>query len=408
VAGWRSRRVAGGFALALALALTPAPASADPPARDAPEQFGANSGPLFNSGVYTQAEIDSQLGALAATGATLVRSDALWERAEPQPPIALLRRYDWSFDDRIVRSLAAHELQWLPIIDYSANWDESSPGKGHSPPASVSDYAAYAGALAARYGPGGLFWVENPQLTPRPTDTYEIWNEPDNPTYWYPSPDPAAYADLYLRARRSIGAVDPGAHVIIGGLTRPAWFMQAVLAADPSLQTQIDGVAVHPYARTPVGVLEAVRGARLAMRADGLASVPLYVTEFGWTTHGRRTRDWAPAAARAGYIARTMSALGHTDCEIAAVLLYAWATPERNPAAADDWFGISPPGATGSADTAAFSAGLRSAAAPGSPSALCSRRAVLATRAARPRQRAHRHRLRRVHPKRRRRDSTRR
>jgi hypothetical protein len=343
------------------------------------EQFGANTGVLFNDRRSTPAQINAQLAALAQTGATVVRSDALWEDAEPAPPIGPVHRYDWGFDDLIAGSLAAHGLQWLPIIDYSAPWAQSISGRDHSPPASPSDYAAYAAAIASRYGPGGLFWIENPQLTPLPVGTYEIWNEPDNPAFWYPAPNPSAYASLYTSARNAITAVQSGAHVIVGGLIQPASFLSAMLAADPGMQAQIDGVAIHPYGARPRDVLAGVRSARLAMRSDGLSSVPLYVTEFGWTTHPSRGREWASEQVRPSYILRTISALGHTDCAVAAVVLYAWATRERDPANAQDWFGISPPSADGTPDTAAFTSALRAAAAPRPTSSLCSGSATVAS-----------------------------
>jgi hypothetical protein len=207
--------------------------------------------------------------------------------------------------------------------------------------------------------------------------TYEIWNEPDNATFWFPAPNPAAYATLYGAARSAILAKQTGAHVLVGGLTRPAWFLQAMLASDPGLASAIDGVAIHPYGATPDGVLANVRVARLAMRSDGLGGVPLYITEFGWTTHGTGSRDIAPAAARPGYISTALSTLGHTDCGVAAVLLYAWTTPERNPSNPEDWFGISPPGAGGSPDTAAFTAGLQAGDAPAPPTLLCSPNPIL-------------------------------
>ncbi len=343
--------------------------------------FGTNTGVMFNAGHYTRAQIDAQLAALARTGATVVRSDALWEDAEQQAPIGLLHlhRYNWTLDDLIMSSLATHGLRWLPIIDYSAPWAKASPGQIHSPPSSVSDYAAFAAAVAARYGPGGSFWLENPRLKPLPVLTYEIWNEPDNATFWFPTPNPAAYATLYGAARSAILAKQPGAHVLVGGLTRPAWFLQAMLASDPGLASAIDGVAIHPYGGTPDQVFANVRDARLAMRSDGLGGVPLYITEFGWTTHGTGSRDTASAAARPGYISTALSTLGHTDCGVAAVLLYAWTTPDRNPANPEDWFGISPPGAGGSPDTAAFTAGLQAGGAPAPPTLLCSDNPILPT-----------------------------
>ncbi len=71
--------------------------------------------------------------------------------------------------------------------------------------------------------------------------------------------------------------------------------------------------------------------------------MPLYVTEFGWTTMPAGTVDYAPESKRPGYVQATIPALGHTDCGVAAVLLYTWVTPERDPANGQDWYGIASP-----------------------------------------------------------------
>jgi hypothetical protein len=347
------------------------PATTPAPQPAATAQFGVNVGRLFNDRTYTPAQIDEQLAALRQTGATLARSDALWEAAEPTPPTGGIHHYDWSFDDSIATALAAHGLRWLPIIDYTAPWAQSIPGRDHSPPASAADYAAYGAALAHRYGPGGPFWSAHPNLTQEPVDTYEIWNEPDNPAFWSPAPDASAYASLYLSARTSIAAAQPSARVIVGGLTHPTTFVAAMLAAVPGLRGHVDGVGIHPYGANPLAVLAGVRAARLALGSLGLGSVPLYITEFGWTIHPPGSLDYLPQQLRPGYIERTLAALGHLDCGVVAALLYAWVTPERDAANPQDWFGIHPPGEGSSPDTIAFAAGLHTAASPGATISLC-------------------------------------
>jgi hypothetical protein len=324
-------------------------------------QYGANVNWLFDDPSYTDAEIGAQLSALRATGATLARSDALWEASEPAAPTTGVHHYDWDFDDRVASMLAQHGLRWLPIVDYSAPWADSVPGVDHSPPSSVAAYAAYAGALAARYGPGGAFWRAHPRLGELPVQLYEIWNEPDNPEFWAPQPSPAAYSRLYAAARASILAAEPSARALVGGLTLPASFLSAMLAALPALRGQIDGVAIHPYGVNPDGVIAAIRRARGALDALGLGSVPLYVTEFGWTTQPAGALYWAPSSVRPGYIETTLRALGRSGCGIAAVTLYTWATPEQEPRNSQQWYGISPPGADGSADVSAFVRGLAAA-----------------------------------------------
>jgi hypothetical protein len=392
---WRWRRAAAALVLlaavvaAVALLLSPDhPHRSSPPpprsslpahrrARPAPrppqssEQFGVNVNRLFNDRTFTPAQIDSQLQALSATGATLARSDALWEAVEPAPPTDGSHHYDWSFDDMVAGSLAAHRLRWLPILDYSAPWARTQPTLLHSPPRSPSEFAVFAAALAERYGPGGAFWREHPELAPQPIGTYEVWNEPDNGVFWQPAPDAPAYADLYLATREAVVRVDPSARVIVGGLISAFRFLPALLQSRPQLRGALEGVAIHPYGSDPAVVLAKVRQARVTLAALGLRSVPLYVTEFGWTTHPPGALNFAPESVRPRYIERALAALGHTDCGIAATVLYTWVTPERNPAQKEDWYGIHPPGGGSSPDSTAFEAGVRDAVAPAPRDHLC-------------------------------------
>ena len=248
-------------AAALALVLTGGSSSQQPARHQAPTrtgtpaaqpsptaaaQFGVSVNRLFNDLSYTPAQIDAQLTALHDSGATIARTDAFWEGAEPAPPVNGVHHYDWRFDDTIAAALASHRLKWLPIIDYTAYWAESVPGKDHSPPTLPDDYAAYAAAFAARYGRSGRFWRAHPGIPPGPVDVYEIWNEPDGGAFWFPNPNAGQYADLYLRARDAIAAVQPAARVIVGGLSNPVAFLPAMLAARPDLRGHVDGVGIHP------------------------------------------------------------------------------------------------------------------------------------------------------------------
>jgi hypothetical protein len=113
-------------------------------------------------------------------------------------------------------------------------------------------------------------------------------------------------------------------------------------------------------------VLARVRAARAALARLGLAEVPLYVTEFGWTTHPAGAHNYAPEDQRRGYIETAVADLGHTDCGIAAALLYTWITPESDPGNPQDWYGL----ASGP-DVEAFARGLRRASAAGATDSLC-------------------------------------
>jgi hypothetical protein len=330
--------------------------------------LGINVNRLFDDRSYSQAAIDGQLRALAETGAEAARTDALWDATEPAAPVGGRHRYDWEFDDRVAGSLAAHRLRWMPIADYAPGW-AGIDARLHSPPRDSAEFAAFAAALTARYGRGGSFWREHPRLPPLPVETYEIWNEPDNPQFW-PDPNARRYADLYLRARAAIRAVDPLARPIVGGLVSPS-FVSAMVSARPQLRRAIDGVAIHPYGAGPPAVLGGVRAARRTLRRLGLGSVPLYVTEFGWTTRPVGGLGYLPGGLRPLYITATLGLLGHTDCGVAGVFLYTWVTPERRVNDTEDWFGIHPPGGGSSPATFAFTHGITRARRRAATDRLC-------------------------------------
>jgi hypothetical protein len=332
--------------------------------------WGASVNRLFENPALTPTAA-VQLAALAATGATLARSDALWEETEPAAPVAGQHHYAWEFDDATAAALAVHHLRWLPILDYSPGWAQSVPGQDHSPPRSAFDYAAYAAAFAARYGPGGTFWSEHPALPAEPVDAIEIWNEPDNGTFWFPHPDPAAYAQLFVAARDAIRAASPGVRVVIGGLTAPLRFLPAILHAQPSISDRLDGVAIHPYGPSPLAVAAHVIAARRLMRGLGIGAVPLYVTEFGWTTSPPGAHDYLPESARPAALSATLALLGRLRCGLAAVVLYTWVSERQDPSSSAQWFGISPPGGGASADTRAFTSGLAAGMSPTGPSVPC-------------------------------------
>jgi polysaccharide biosynthesis protein PslG len=336
------------------------------PALPAPpsQAFGASVNRLFNDFSYTPAQVDAQLAALRATGATVARTDALWEATEPSPPSGGVHHWVWTFDDTIAGALARHGLRWLAALTYSAPWAQSIPGQDHSPPRSADDYAAYARAFAARYGVGGTFWQEHPEIPVWPVTTIEIWNEPDNPDFWTRAPDPAGYARLYLAARAAIDAVDPSARVIVGGLIAPGSFLPAMVRAAPGLLGHVDGVAIHPYGTPPV-VVSRVRDARRTLVGLHMAAVPLYATEFGWTTSPSGAPAYVAPARRPAWIALTLDTLGHLDCGLAATILYTWVTPEHNVGDSEDWFGIENPDGTGTPASEAFATGLRAGGAPG-------------------------------------------
>ena len=151
-------------------------------------------------------------------------------------------------------------------------------------PSSPHEFAAVAADLATALRGKGV--------------DYEMWNEPDDSTFWPNGPQPAAYAALIKVAYPAIKAADPAATVLVGGLVANDFeFVEALY--DNGAQGSFDGVAVHTdtaclttdpreYYREPSGRIgrysfTGYREVRATMLAHG-DDKPIWMTELGWPT----------------------------------------------------------------------------------------------------------------------------
>jgi polysaccharide biosynthesis protein PslG len=326
-----------------------------PPAKRATD-FGPDVSAMFLDGGLDPASIDRRLAAAASAGLGLARAAPLWEFTERQPPRDGRHVYDWRFDDLIASRLAAHGFKWIAVLAYAPTWASADPRRLHGAPSAAADFAAYAGAFAARY---------HGQIT-----AYEIWNEENSPTFWRPAPDPAAYARLYLAARAAIHRADPSTPVLVGGLANSTPFLSQLLTV-PGVAGQIDGIAVHPYDAGPLQVLARVRAYRLELRSLGAGDVPLYVTEYGWSTSPPGNNTFASPAQQGPFIGDVAAALLRSDCDVRAAIFYAWSTSERNPADRDQWYGIASASGGPTAATEAVAHAARRLLEPGTTVQLC-------------------------------------
>ena len=315
---------------------------ADPDARAATpgDLFGVNAQELFGE---PQSTWDPQLAAIAAGGLGLVRTSARWSTVESTAPSGGGHSYDWSSYDAIVGELSAHGLRWYPALEYAPGWAAQASGDQSPAPARDADFAAYAAALAARYGPAGSFWSSHPSLAPEPVVDYEIWNEENSAVFWPSQADaPERYADLYAAARLAIRARVPQARVVVGGLALfnppvvqdEVGFLELMLAHRPDLRGAVDAVGLHPYQATLQDTNTRLSLVRQAVNGLLGPAVPIDITEVGWTSTS------TPEEQRATYLSGLASELPGSQCNVARVLAYAWTTRESDPLNPEDWFGI--------------------------------------------------------------------
>lgn len=319
------------------------------------EQFFGVNAPLLRN--YTTPEraaaLDAHARSMAAEGIRWARVvfDQAVEQRLPGP-------IDWSVPDRIVAALARQGVRTDALFIGTPAWVANPAVQpvcaSRSFPARLAGWSSFVGAAVERYGRGGRFWEEHPEITALPIETWEIGNEQNTSVYWCPVANPEHYARVYAASREAALAADPEAQVIVGGLA-PAFgqgilpgdvpapaFLERMVDAKPELADQIPAVAIHPYARSTAKVLETVHRFREAMRSAGLGETPLIVNEVGWHTNGLGPR-LALEGQRAEQLRTLAMAARGTDCNLSAFGVHAWMTAEANLLNSEDWYGLANP-----------------------------------------------------------------
>jgi hypothetical protein len=320
-----------------------------------PDFYGVNSGGTL---VNEPAGRMAAFAAMRAGGLSFVRVDASWGGVEPTAPVAGTHTYKWANYDLFVTDLALSGLRWYPMLGYSAEWASSSGRDPFAPPVGDSDFASFAAAFAGRYGPGGSFWTDHPELPKLPTTTYGIWNEPSNPTFWHGAEaTPARYMSLYLAARTAIRSADPQARVATAGLLDSGSvdadsYLRAMLDSAPAARDQIDAVGWHPYVGDVGGILASIGRARTTLDRYHLTTVPIEVSEVGWW-HTSST-----ATQRAGWLRQLAATLPYAAMKVTRLMPYVW-TGDAN------WQITDADGSLGQVG-GAYVAGIRDALAPAS------------------------------------------
>lgn len=225
---------------------------------------------------------------MVALGVMWVRFDIEWGDVQYSSPTSST----WGSYDTLINALVAHHLHGLGVISYTPQWARA-PGCDNGiecPPADPSTFATFAAEVAARYKSDGMHY-------------WEIWNEPNNYSFWAPKTDCVAYTELLQVSYPAIKQADPNAIVITGGLspastdgnnTSPTDFLSCVYNAGG--KNYFDAVGDHPYT-FPASPANDGTGAwnqmsvtspslRSIMISNGDANKKIWITEFGTPTNG--------------------------------------------------------------------------------------------------------------------------
>ena len=233
--------------------------------------------------------------------------------------------------DAVLELTAAAHLRLYPMLGLPTS---------HGAAADAVAMATFVTSFAQRYGPGGSFWAQHPQLPYLPVESYEIGNEPDiTPTQPADATslhyaNPADYADVYEAARTALHQVDPTAQAVVGGMLDSGVIglpeaEQYLAAIGP-----MDAVGFHPYLYDVTTMEQDTTALRQWLNANGHSNVPIDINEFGagdGVTPG--VAAWGAEVAQ-----YTQWALCTPALDVENVQPFWWgATP---PADTDPWFSM--------------------------------------------------------------------
>jgi hypothetical protein len=226
------------------------------------------------------------LARLGDAGIGTLRVNLAWAYVQSGPDAP----NDWTHYDPVVEDAARNGLRVLATVYGSPAWAAPSP---EYPPLgdSLPGFQAFVKAAVGRYGPGGSFWSQHPDLPELPVTDWQLWNEPNFPLFWKPAPDAGDYLTLLRAFHTAVKGVAPSASVLLGGLfPSPA----GGIPLDQFLgdlyrrggRRDFDAVGIHPYAGTSAEVIERVAEARALMRRFADPDKPIWITEVGWASGG--------------------------------------------------------------------------------------------------------------------------
>ncbi len=245
---------------------------------------------------YDTATLDERLRDLRAQGIQYLRQSFRWNEIEPRRG-----EFDWAEADRIMAAAQHHGLRVLAVLHTTPEWarlpsgSEDQPANETQPPADPSDFAAFAGAFAARYEKQPAANIPSPILA------YQIWDEPNLLSAWGNSlANPELYLKMLRGARRAIRAVNPNARIVLAALAptveqggvNPAPQVYLRRLYELGGRDAFDVAAAKPYGfdyppddrRVDPGLLNFshVILLREEMIAQGDGNKAIWLTQFGW------------------------------------------------------------------------------------------------------------------------------
>ena len=163
-----------------------------------------------------------------------------------------------------------------------------------------------------------------------------------------PQPYYKRYLTLLRATRSAVKSADPGAKIVLAGLPNYSWIEIARIDKYPGASRLYDVVAVHPYTKSPQGVITILGYVRHQMDLTGDAGKPILADEISWPsslghTVDDRGYDFATSeTGQAHNLARLLPMLvkDRLRLGLADFYYYDWAGQDRTNHPAFDFAGL--------------------------------------------------------------------
>jgi lysophospholipase L1-like esterase len=271
---------------------------------------------------------DKQFAAMQAAGVGVIRQTLDWASVELSPD-----NYDFTNFDHFVTTAAKHNIRVVPILFDPPLFERpAGANKKYTPfPKSNSRFAAFAAAVAARYGVGGYFWDNRTDVPILPFTAYQIWNEPNLPVYSGGHPSASAYVAMLKAVGPTIKSVDPNAEIVTAGLpdsrlSKPNVFKYVQQMYSAGGLGSFDTLGVNPYAPTAANLISKLKKFRGIMNKNGDTSASIWVTELGWSDVGPKAPFRVGKSGQAKRIKQAVAALkkNETSLKLRGFFYFAW------------------------------------------------------------------------------------
>ncbi len=316
------KRLALVSCLTTGLILSQAPANASAAPVPAALVAAPHSTPVelnVTPGLYSATQLSHVLDLAVKAHASSIYSVVNWPALAPRAA----RRYQWDSLDRLSAMATARHLGLRFQLTGTPDWLHPSlvrqgiPGdkRRMTPPQTATELKAFllfTKDVAARYK--------------NSVSRLEIWNEPNEKTFFQPTPSPARYAQVLKAGYTGVRMGAPRSQVLFGGISRnDLGFLSKVYAAIDAIPGHpanhyFDTLDVHPYSgnRGPTvnssqHVWNAAFGPmdenflglikmKALMTAHHEGTKHIFLGEYGFSTKSNQWTAAVPDTTRATYL----------------------------------------------------------------------------------------------------------